>query len=76
MVLIINNLGYLLGWVEIEPGLTNKFLIFTNLGLITGILLGLILKATLAILVLPCVSVALFLYTATFICMPKLFSNG
>ena len=73
---IFYKLGYLLGWVEIEQSLINKFLIFTNTGLITGFLFGLFLKASLAVLVLPCISVALSLYSAAFICMPKIFTNG
>jgi hypothetical protein len=73
---IFNKLGYLLGWVEIEQSLANKLLIFTNIGLITGFLFGLFLKAAFVVLVLPCISVASSLYTAAFICMPKIFTNG
>lgn len=50
--------------------------VFVNLGLIIGVVIGLTLKATIPIIVLPCISVGFALYSSVFICFPKIFTDG
>jgi hypothetical protein len=50
--------------------------LFVNSGLIVGVLGAILLEELSSIVVLPCISIGLFVYTAVFICMPKIFSNG
>jgi hypothetical protein len=49
---------------------------FVNSGFVVGLLIGVLIEELSAIVVLPCISIGLFIYTAVFICMPKIFSNG
>jgi len=68
--------GYLLAWSQIEDKLANHLFIFVNSSMFIGILGALVVKELAVILVLPCISIGLSIYTSVFICLPKIFSNG
>jgi hypothetical protein len=68
--------GFLLAWSQIEEILANRLFMFVSSGFLVGIVIGVLIEELSAIVVLPCISIGLFIYTAVFICMPKIFSNG
>lgn len=47
-----------------------------NSGLLVGLILGMFLKVEFPLVALPCISIGLAMYSAVFVCFPKIFTNG
>lgn len=74
--IFIYYLGYLLAWAYTSDALTYKLNIFVNIGIAIGYLLGIAFRITIPIVVLPCIAVGLNIYTAIFICLPQIYTDG
>ncbi len=68
--------GFLLAWSQIEEILAHRLFMFVNSGFVVGVVSGILIEELSAIVVLPCISIGFFIYTAVFVCLPKIFSNG
>lgn len=51
-------------------------MLFVNSGLVAGFILALIVNISSAVVLLPCFSIGFAIYTAVFVCLPKIFTNG
>ena len=47
-----------------------------NGGMLVGFLLSFIIEPDMALLIIPCISAGLQIYCSSFVCFPKIFSNG
>jgi hypothetical protein len=68
--------GLLLAWAHVEEELSVKLFGFVNAGLLAGLILAVSLEASGMIIILPCIAIGFAIYTAVFICLPKIFTNG